>query len=183
MGFDDDLRAVFGDRTAHFTDDHRQMLRRLWEGGRDQGRRETASHFDQGRTAGLQELGVFFTKVLTRRPMDQVFLLRSSNLELQPWARAALQQVLDAPDLPEASRVASELGQLETSELMKRFSQPPPPELEEIRLAFEREKGELMKKQESDDEMAMLQKMWERGDEEEMRQAHEEFQKRSRRRR
>jgi hypothetical protein len=119
MSFDD-LRAVFGDRAARFTDEHRQMLRRLWEGGRGQGRRDTATHFDQGRTAGLQKLGVFFTRVLTRRPMDPVFFLRSNNLELQPWARAALQQVLDAPDLEEASRVASERGNLETGELMRR---------------------------------------------------------------
>lgn len=182
MGFDDDLRAVFGDRTAHFTDDHRQMLRRLWEGGRSRGREERATHFDQGRIAGLQELGVFFTRVLAKRPMHLVFTGSSSALEFQPWARAALQQVLDAPDLEEASRVASDLGQLETDELMRRFGQAPPPESEELKIAFDREKRKL-KKLEQEDELALLQRMWERGDEEEMRQAHEEFQKRSRRRR
>jgi hypothetical protein len=61
---------------------------------------------------------------------------------------------------------------------VRRWSQPPPPEFEEIRLAFEREKGELMKQE---DELTLLQRMWERGEEEEMRKANEEFHARRRR--
>jgi len=122
---------------------------------------------------------VFFTSVLSRRPIERVFHLRSRVLEYQPWARAALQQVLDAGSLEEASRIASELGQLETSELMRRFGDAPSSELQELKEKMRRAAAA----QPRDDEIKMLEELWEREEDEEARRANEALKERGGRRR
>jgi hypothetical protein len=170
--FEDALRDVFDEKADQMTSEHRRMLRAVWEHGRQEGRGSEKSAFDQGRSAGLCELGVFFTKVLRMRPMDRVFFLRSSRLEYQPWARAALQQVMDAPDLEEAERIAAELGKLSTEELMRRAGDRPPPVLEEAR------------QQRHASETEVLEGLWDRdGELERMDEANRAWDQWNRRRR
>lgn len=179
MRFEETLKAVFEEKAEEMSPEHRRLLRAVWERGCEEGVARRAADFDQGRRAGLAELGVFFTSVLSRRPIERVFHLRSSTLEYQPWARAALQQVLDAGSLEEASRIASELGQLETSELMRRFGDAPSPELRELEDKMRRAAAA----QPRDDEIKMLEGLWEREDDEDARRANEALKERGGRRR
>lgn len=179
MKFEEALEDIFEERAQELTPRHRRMLRALWEHGRRESWRAQGAAFDQGRSAGLQELGVLFTKVLAKRPVYQVFMIRSREMRYQPWVQAALQQVMDAPNLEEAQRVASELGKLDTSELMKRVgtSKEIVKHLHQGRVFLGKVGGDSMS------EVDMLEGLWERGDDESIRQANEEFEKRERRRR
>lgn len=140
MRFEESLREVFGEKADELSSQQRRMLKSLWTLGRRKGLEERSSDFEQGRRAGIGELAVLFTMVLRGRPMNQVFFLRSSQIELQeawaielrPWAQAALQQVMDAPDLEEAERVASALAGVSTGELMTRGQTPTSNDLTDV---------------------------------------------------
>ena len=174
MSFEETLQELFEERADDLTPEHRRMLWTLWRRAEEAGRASRAGDFDRGRTAGLQELATLFSKVLSGRKLQDVFFLEGRVMTYQPWATDALQQVMDAGDLEEAERIASELGKLDTGALMSRVGQAQhPPELEDLRWH-----GSSMNNRTAMTEAELLERLWDRDGDKEMRKANEELNRR-----
>lgn len=103
--FDRALRAVFEDKTDELTPHHREMLKRLWDSGRNLGHEE-------GRARGHQEFEILFTRCLSGLPTNEVFRGHNDTrieLLLQKWVLDAFDAVLRCATPKEAYEKAGEL--------------------------------------------------------------------------